>query len=83
MLVPAEVLLRWAVFKSSIKTFEWYLWPSAIWCMATDVPNARAAYILEVLALAVGANVVLYATVGVLTWPLRYLAVRRSRSLKL
>jgi hypothetical protein len=40
LLIPAEVLLRWAVTRSSITTIEWCLWPSAIWCMATEVPNA-------------------------------------------
>jgi hypothetical protein len=55
---------------SSITTFEWCLWQSAIWLMATEVPNARAAYTFEVLALSVGANVLLYAIIGGLMCPL-------------
>jgi hypothetical protein len=47
--------------------------------VATEVLNARAAYIFEVLALSVGANVLLYAIIGALMWPLRYLALRRNR----
>ena len=81
LFVPAELLVRHAIFGSSITTFEWWLWPSAIFTMATEVPNPRNAHILEVAALSIGANVLLYAIVGLLTWPLRYLAVRRNRSL--
>ena len=81
LLVPAELLLRKAFFDSSITTFEWCLWPSAIFTMATEAPNPRTAYIFEIVALSVGANVVLYAIVGFLTWPLRYLALRRNHSL--
>lgn len=56
LLIPAEVLLRWAVTGSSITTFEWCLWPSAIWYIATEVPNAGVVYTLKVLTLSVGAK---------------------------
>jgi hypothetical protein len=81
LLVPAELLFRNAVFHSSITTFEWWLWPSAIFTMALQVPNPRTAYTLNVLTLAVGVNVLLYATIGLVTWPLRYFVLRRNRSL--
>jgi hypothetical protein len=79
LIVPAEVLARWAATGSSITPIEWCLWPSAIWLMATEGPDHRAGYILEILALALGANVLVYALIGALTWPFRYLAIRRNR----
>ena len=78
LLVPAELLLRDAISHVSITTFEWWLWPSAIWLMALEVPNPQTAYILKVWAFAVGANVLLYAFVGCLTWPFGYFALRRN-----
>lgn len=81
LLVPAELLLRNAISHSSITTLEWCLWPGAIFLMATEVPNPRNAYIFEVAALSVGANVLFYAIIGLLTWPLRYIALRTNHSL--
>jgi hypothetical protein len=79
LLVPAELLLRFAVFHSSITMFEWWLWPSAIFMMATE-GSTRTAYIVEVAALSVGANVLLYATFGLLMFPLRYIVLRSKHS---
>lgn len=53
LLVPAELLLR---NHSSITTVEWWLWPSAMWLMALEVPNPQTAYILKVWVLAAGAT---------------------------
>jgi hypothetical protein len=79
LIVPAELLLRFAVFHSSITMFEWWLWPSAIFMMATE-GSTRTAYIVEVAALSIGANVLLYAILGLLTWPLRYVVLRGKHS---
>jgi hypothetical protein len=77
LIVPTELLLRFAVFHSSITIFEWWLWPSAIFTMATE-GSTRTAFIVEVAALSVGANVLLYAILGLLTWPLGYVMLRRK-----
>jgi hypothetical protein len=78
LLVPAEFLIRNAIFHSLITTIEWWLWPTALFTMALEGRNTRTADIVSVLTLAIAVNVLLYAAVGLVTWPLRYIVLRRD-----
>jgi hypothetical protein len=72
LFVPAVLLTRYAVFGTTFGEFEAKLWPSSLMLMALDSPNPRTVNIVTIYAMAFCANIILYAAVGVLTWPLVY-----------
>jgi hypothetical protein len=50
------------------------LWPTSFWLMALDAAGPPSvSYIVEIWAMSVGANVVLYALVGLLIYGIRSL----------
>ena len=76
LLIPALILLYWTFSKTGAER-EMVLWPSSLMFMGLDGPNPRLIIdIVIVYAIAWIENVVLYAIIGVLTWPLTYYILR-------
>jgi hypothetical protein len=76
LLIPALILLYWTFSKTGAGR-EMVLWPSSLMFMGLDGPNPRLIIdIVIVYAIAWIENVVLYAIIGVLTWPLTYYILR-------
>ena len=81
LLFPALILLYWTFSKTGAG-WEVVLWPSSVLFLGLEGPNPRPIFdIVIVYAIVWIENVVLYAVIGVLTWPLAYLILRlRSRT---
>ena len=78
LVVPILLLLRWKLFSSSFGQLEATLWPSAILLMGLDGPSPRSTLdTVEILALVIGENVILYSLVGLVTSPIVYLVLRK------
>lgn len=76
LLLPLAFLLRWKIGGAGFGTLELVLWPASIMLMGLE-GNHSVALILTTYTLLVAANVVLYASVALLTWPLVRLLLRR------
>jgi hypothetical protein len=77
LLVPAVLLFRWFLFDSGFGEFAVTLWPSSIMFMALDSPRpSPISTIVFIYTLAFVENCLLYAAIGVITWPLAHLALR-------
>jgi hypothetical protein len=76
LLIPVVLLLRWYFFDHSFRTLELVLFPSSIVLMALEGPPDRLV-IAVVYAIAITANVVLYAIIGLLSWLLLSPVIRR------
>jgi hypothetical protein len=76
LLVPVVITSGWFLFHPNFGV--WLdLWPSSIMFMALDTPTlARTSTIIFVYAIAVVENCLLYAAIGVITWPLAHLSLR-------
>ena len=77
LLVPVVLLLRWQLFDHSFGDLELVLWPSSFILMGLQGPKPDRVLIVEVYAIAVAANVMLYFIVGLLTWLLASPILRR------
>ena len=77
MLDPAVVISQNFLFGKGISEFEFRLWPSSIMFLGLDGPTpAPASTTVFVIVLALIENVVLYAALGALVWPLVYVLPR-------
>ena len=77
LLDPAVVISQFFLFGKGISELEFRLWPSSIMFMALDVPRpAPASTAAFVVVFALIENVVLYAVMGALAWPLVYVLPR-------
>lgn len=75
LLVPVLLILRWKLLGSIFGELELILWPSSIMLLGLEGPASRPRLdIVEFYALVMAMNVVLYAVVGLATWPLIRLA---------
>ena len=78
LLVPAALILRWKLLGSTFGQLELILWPSSIMLMGLDGPAHRSAFdIILFYAIVIVANIVLYCVIGLLTWPVLRLVLRR------
>ena len=76
LLIPVVLLLRWYFFDHSFRTLELVLFPSSVVLMALEGPPDRLV-IAVVYAIAITANVVLYAIIGLLSWLLLSPVIQR------
>jgi hypothetical protein len=67
LLVPAALLLRWKITGHVFGDLEVILWPTSMFLMVLD-GNHSLSTTITVYAIALAANVILYAIVGLLTW---------------
>ncbi|MGO9777538.1 MAG: hypothetical protein ACLPM3_13215 [Terracidiphilus sp.] len=76
LFVPTVITAGWFLFHPNFG--EWLvLWPSSIMFMALDTPTlAPASTVISVYSLAFIENILLYAAIGIVTWPFAYLAMR-------
>jgi hypothetical protein len=82
LLVPAAFLLRWKITGYGFGDLEVTFWPSSIFLMGLE-GNHNVSTIITVFAIALTANVILYAIVGLLTWSVLRFVLRRMRSASL
>jgi hypothetical protein len=76
LLVPVALILPWKLLGSMFGQIELILWPSSILLMGLE--GQRSAFIIILFyAMVIVANVVFYCVIGLLTWPLLRLALRR------
>jgi hypothetical protein len=77
LLDPAVVISQFFLFGKGISEFEFRLWPSSIMFMGLDGPTpSPTSTVVSVYAVAIIENVVLYAVLGALVWPLVYVLPR-------
>jgi hypothetical protein len=76
LFVPTVLTSGWFLFHPNFG--DWLvLWPSSIMFMALDTPSpSPISTAIFVYALAFVENLLLYAAIGVITWPLAHLALR-------
>ena len=79
LLLPVAFLLRWKIAGSGFGILESTLWPASIMLMGLE-GNHNIPVILITYATVLAANVLLYALVGLLTWPVLRLFLRRMNS---
>ena len=80
LVIPAVLLLRWKLTGSSFGQVESILWPSSILTMGLDGSRGNLE-ILEIFAILIAENVVMYLFLGLLTSPLFLLLLRwRNRA---
>jgi hypothetical protein len=79
LLLPVAFILRWQVSGVGFGTLEFALWPASIMLMGLE-GNHSISHILVVYAIVLAANVLLYAIVGLLTWPVLRFVLRRLQS---
>ena len=78
LLIPAVLILRYVLLHSSFGGLEFILWPTSILLMGLEGPTPRSVPdIIEVYAILMGENMLIYSVIGLLTWPLLYFALRR------
>jgi hypothetical protein len=76
LLVPMALILRWKVLGSKFRQIELILWPSSI--LLIGLEGQRSAFIIILwYAIVIVTNIVFYCVIGLLTWPLLRLALRR------
>ena len=76
LLAPVALILRWKLLGSMFGLMELVLWPSSILLMGLE--GQRSVFIIILwYAIFIVANALLYSVVGLLTWPLLRLALRR------
>ncbi|GEM_PF-5722527 len=76
LLVPVALILRWKLLGSAFGEIELILWPRSILLMGLE--GQRSAFIIILsYAVVILANIVFYCVIGLLTWPLLRLALRR------
>jgi hypothetical protein len=76
VLVPVALILRWKLLGSTFGQIELILWPSSILLMGLE--GQRSAFIIILwYAIVIVANIVFYCVIGLLTWLLLRLALRR------
>ena len=76
LLVPVARILRWKLLNSTFGQIELILWPSSI--LLIGLEGQRSAFIIILwYAILIVANIVFYCVIGLLTWPLLRLALRR------
>lgn len=78
LLLPLALILRWKIGGAGFGTLELVLWPASIMLMGLEGNHTVA--VLTTYTLLMAANVVLYAFVALLTWPLVRLVLRRMQS---
>jgi hypothetical protein len=76
LLLPVLFIVRWQVSGSGFGLLEATLWPASIMFMGLE-GNPNTSNTLIVFAIAVAANGVLYAGIGLLIWPALRLVLRR------
>ena len=76
LLVPAALIVRWKSLGSAFGRIELILWPSSILLMGLE-GNIVAFIIILTYAMVIAANIVLYCVIGLLTWPVLRIALRR------
>ena len=77
-IVPITVLIRTMVFRDSVGEWFVWLWPSSLVLAALEAVDPRSLFApLVVDAVAVAINVMLYAGVGIVLWPVADWARRR------
>ena len=76
LLVPVALILRWKLLGSTFGQIELILWPSSILLMGLE--GQRSAFIIILsYAIVIVANIVFYCVIGLLTWLLLRLPLRR------
>jgi hypothetical protein len=75
-LISAVAATRYFAFGHSFGELEAKLWPSSVMFLALEAPNTRTVDIVVVWIMAIIANVISYAVIGLLTWPLAYIVAR-------
>ncbi|MGO8796295.1 MAG: hypothetical protein ACLQLC_15855 [Candidatus Sulfotelmatobacter sp.] len=76
LLVPVTLILCWKLLGSTFGQIELILWPSSILLMGLE--GQRSAFIIILsYAMVIVANIVFYCVIGLLTWLLLRLALRR------
>jgi hypothetical protein len=76
LLVPAALILRWKLLGSIFGQIELILWPSSLLLMGLE--GQRSAFVTTLsYAIVIAANMVLYCLIGLATWPVLRLALRR------
>jgi hypothetical protein len=76
LLVPAALILRWKLLGSIFGRLELILWPSSILLMGLEGQRSALLMILS-YATVIVVNIVLYCIIGLLTWSVLRLALRR------
>jgi hypothetical protein len=76
LLVPAALILRWKLLGSNFGQLELILWPSSIVLMGIEGQPSTLTIILS-YAIVIVANIFLYCVIGLLTWPMLRLTLRR------
>jgi len=76
LLVPVALILRWKSLGSAFGRIELILWPSSILLMGLEGQHSAFIIILT-YAMVIAANIVLYCVIGLLTWPVLSIALRR------
>jgi len=78
LLVPGALILRWNLLGSTFSQLELILWPSSILLMGLDGLAHRSVFdIILFYAIVIVANIALYSVIGLLTWPVLRLVLRR------
>jgi hypothetical protein len=76
LLIPIALILRWKLLGSTFGQIELILWPSSI--LLIGLEGQRSAFVIVLwYAIFIVANIVFYCVIGLLTWPLLRLALRR------
>lgn len=76
LLVPAMLASGWFLFHSDFGEIA-ILWPSSIMFMALDTPApSPMSTVIYIYTIAFIENFVLYAVIGVVTWPIAHFALR-------
>ena len=76
LLVPVALILRRKFLGSTFGQIELILWPGSLLLMGLE--GQRSAFvIIMTYAMVIAANIVLYCVIGLLTWPVLRIALRR------
>jgi hypothetical protein len=82
LVIPALLIIRWKLTGLPFGELESILWPSSILTMGLEGPSPRRTVeIVEVYAVLIAENVVLYVLVGLLTFPLVFWVLRWRKPL--
>src|SRR5689334_4653989 len=77
VLVPLVLLFRFWVFHHPFGGFEAKLWPDSLIFFGLEAPNSTMLEVVLFYGIAFVGNAFRYAVIGVLTWPIAYLVLRR------
>lgn len=82
LLVPSVLLLRWILFNGGFGGLELVLWPTSFVTFALDgggpLHPTNVLLVVVVYAIALITNALLYSVIGLLSWQLLDLALRRN-----